>query len=136
MEWEAQTGMCRWPTSTFENSRGCPGHAGVKGNDRADRLAGKATLTGGLLLGRSEVLRSLEHYLWAQSQGHHTIDRLEERGVEGRSARRSPLKGRERAIVNQTNIGSILKETLGKLLRGGVERLWAFSSDRYHLELN
>ena len=23
----------------------CPGHAGVKGNDRADRLAGKATLT-------------------------------------------------------------------------------------------
>ena len=28
----------------------CPGHAGVKGNDRADRLAGKATLTGGLLL--------------------------------------------------------------------------------------
>ena len=28
----------------------CPGHAGVKGNDRADSLAGKATLTGGLLL--------------------------------------------------------------------------------------
>ena len=31
----------------------CPGHAGVKGNDRADRLVGKATLTNGLLLGRS-----------------------------------------------------------------------------------
>ena len=30
----------------------CPGHAGAKGNDRADRLAGKATLTSGLLLGR------------------------------------------------------------------------------------
>ena len=29
----------------------CPGHAGVKGNDLADtRLAGKATLTNGLLL--------------------------------------------------------------------------------------
>ena len=28
----------------------CPGHAGVKGNYRADRLAGKATLTSGLLL--------------------------------------------------------------------------------------
>ena len=27
----------------------CPGHAGVKGNDRADRLAGKATFTSGLL---------------------------------------------------------------------------------------
>ena len=28
----------------------CPGHAGVKGNDRADGLAGKATLTSGLRL--------------------------------------------------------------------------------------
>ena len=34
---------------------------GVKGIDRADRLAGKATLTSGLHLGRSEVLRSLRH---------------------------------------------------------------------------
>ena len=40
----------------------CPGHAGVKGNDGADRLAGKATLTSGVLLGISEVLRSLRHY--------------------------------------------------------------------------
>ena len=31
----------------------CPGHAGVKENDRADTLVGKATLTIGLLLGRS-----------------------------------------------------------------------------------
>ena len=30
-----------------------PGHAGVKGYDRADRLAGKAAPTSGLLLGRS-----------------------------------------------------------------------------------
>ena len=60
----------------------CTGQAGVKGNDRADRPAGKATPTSGLLLGRSEVLRSLKHYLRTQSQGHHTIDRLEERGVK------------------------------------------------------
>ena len=50
----------------------CPGHAGVKENDRADRVAGKATLTSGLLLERSEVLRSLKHYLRAQSQRHIT----------------------------------------------------------------
>ena len=67
VEWEAQTGMRRWSTSTFENSCGCT--AGVKGNDRAARLASKATLTSGLLLGRSEVLRNLRHYLQAQSQG-------------------------------------------------------------------
>ena len=106
----------------------CPGHAGVKGNDRADRLGGKATLTNGLLLGRSKVLRSLGHYLLAQSRGHHTIDCLEERGVERGSARRSSLKGRERAIVNQTNIGTVSKVTLGKRLRDGVERIWAFPS--------
>ena len=43
----------------------CPGHAGVNGNGRADRLAGKATLTRSLRLGRSEVLKSLRHYLRA-----------------------------------------------------------------------
>ena len=53
----------------------------MKGDNRADRLAGKAVISG-LRLGRSEVLRSLRLYLWAQSQGHHTIDRLEERGAE------------------------------------------------------
>ena len=40
----------------------CPGHAGVKGNDRADRLAGKATLTSGLAyrkLGSVEKLETL-----------------------------------------------------------------------------
>ena len=53
------------------------------------------TFTSGLLLGRSEVLRSLRRYLRAQSQGHHTIDRLEVRGVERGSARRCSLKGRD-----------------------------------------
>ena len=117
----------------------CPGHARVKGNDRADRLAGKTTITSGLLLGRPEVLRSLRHYLRAQSQGHHTIDRLEERGVGRGSARRSSLKGRERAIVSQTNTGTVSKATLGKRPRDG-ETGWSacglFRAHRYHLELS
>ena len=33
-----------------------------------------------------------------------------------------------RAIVNQTNIGTVSKATLGKPLRDGVERIWAFLS--------
>ena len=106
----------------------CHGHAGVMENDRADRLDGKETLTSGLLLGRSDGLRSFRHYLRAQSQGHHTIDRLEERGVGKGSVRRSSLKGRERAIVSQTNIGTVSKATLGKLLRDGVERLINYGS--------
>ena len=38
------------------------------------------------------------------------------------------LKGQERAIVSQMNIETISKVTLGKLLRDGVERIWAFPS--------
>ena len=34
----------------------------------------------------------------------------------------------ERAIVHQTNIGTVSKATLGKLLRDGVECIWAFPS--------
>ena len=101
----------------------CPEHAGVKGNDRADGLAGKATLTGGLLHGRSEVLRSLRHYLRTQSQGHHIIDCLEERGVERGSARQSSLKGRERVIVNQTRIEALKEEALDDLPLKGRERV-------------
>ena len=56
-----------------------PGNARVKGNDRTDRLTGKVTIASGLRVGRSEVLRCLRHYLLAQSQGHHTIDHLEEK---------------------------------------------------------
>ena len=119
-----QTGMCRWSTPTFENS--C-GHARVKGNDRADRLAGKATPTSGLLLRRSGVLKSLRHYLRAQSQGHHAItNRLEERGMERGSARRSSMKGQERAIINQTvqtDIGTVSKAALVKLLRDRREHI-------------
>ena len=162
MEWEAQTGMCQWLKSTFENSCAeLPGPAGVKGNDWADRLVGKATITGGLCLRRSGVLRSLRHYLQAQSQGHHTIDHAEERGRERGSAEWSSLKGQQRAIVSQMNIGSVLeadkgisdehwncfkgkigelwtvsKATLGNLWETGWSTCGLFWAHRYHLELN
>ena len=38
------------------------------------------------------------------------------------------LKEQERAIVNQTNIGTVSKGTLGKLLTDGLERICAFPS--------
>ena len=63
---------------------------------------------------------------------YHTINRLEERGVE----RRSSLKGRERVIVNQTNIGTVSEATLGKLLRDGVERIIMGFSERIDTILN
>ena len=62
--------LCQYSTSTFEDS--CPGNAGVKRNNRGCRLTGKTTVTSGVRLVRSKVLRSLRHYRLAKSQGHNT----------------------------------------------------------------
>ena len=68
--------FCQCWTSTFENSYGCTTVLDMppesKEMTRADRLAGKAIITGGLRLGMLEVLRSLRHYMRAQSQGYIT----------------------------------------------------------------
>ena len=50
-----------------------------------------------------------------ENHGHHTIDRLEERGVGKGSSRRSNIqRTREKAIVNQTNIWNCFKINIGK----------------------
>ena len=131
MEWEAQTGMCPWSTSTFETSAVdvLPWTCRSEGKRPSRYTRGKKVIiTSGLHLGLAEVLTRFRHYLRAQSQRHHAIDHLEERGVERGSARRSALKGRERAIVNQTNIGTASTGRLDELLRDGVERMWALLS--------
>ena len=58
--------------------------------------------------------------------------------MESGSARRSSLKGRERAIDSQTNIEALSKASLGELLTDAVERInfGLFREHRYHLELN
>ena len=105
----------------------CPGHAGVSGNERADRLASTADITSGLQLGRAEVLRGLRNFL-TTDKPRHSIDRLKERGVEKGSGRHSTLQGRERSVFNQANIGIVSRATLGRLLTVGAERVWAFPS--------
>ena len=69
------------------------------------------------------VLRdsALTHDLQCQqNEGLQTVISVD---VEKGSARRSSLKGRERAIVNQTNIRTVSNATLGKLLRDVVKRI-------------
>ena len=82
----------------------------------------------GLQLGRAEVLRGLRNFLSTDKPEHHSTDRLKERGVEKESGRHSTLQGRERSVFNQTNIGTVLRATLGRLLLDGAERVWAFPS--------
>ena len=92
---------------------------GVCGNERADRLASTADITSDLQLGRVEVLRSLRNFLNMDRPERRSIDRLKERGVEKESGRHSTLRGRERSVLNQTNIGTVSRTTLGRLLRDG-----------------
>ena len=110
----------------------------VKGNDRVDRLAGgrkkipktnKQKITSGLRLGKLKCWGA-----WNTTCGHKSKDITPsiawKTGVERGSAWQSSLKGREKAILSQTNIGTVSKAAMGKPLRDGVERIW------YHLELN
>ena len=105
-----------------------PGNAGVSGNERTDRLASTADITSALQLGRAEVLRGLRNFLNTNRPKHHSTDRLKKRGVEKGSCRHSTLQGRERSVFNQANIGTVSRATVGRLLRNGVERVWAFLS--------
>ena len=106
----------------------CPGHSGVSGNEQAYRLASTADITSGLQPGRAEVLRGLMNCLNTDKPEHHSTDRLKERGVEKDSGRHSTLQGRQRSVFNQANIGTVSRATLGRLLRDGAERVWAFPS--------
>ena len=99
-----------------------------RGNEQADRLAGTADITSGLQLGRVEVLRGLRNFLNMDRPEHHSTDRLKERGVDIESGRHFTLQGRKRSVFNQTNIGTVSRATLGRLLRDGAECIWAFSS--------
>ena len=60
----------------------CPGHTGVGGNERADRLASTADITSDLQLGMAEVLRGLRNFLNMDRPEHHSNNRTKERGAE------------------------------------------------------
>ena len=66
----------------------CPGHAGVKGNDGADRQSNHHRWLASRKICCVEELETLPA---GTSQRQHTIDRLEERGVESGSVLHGPL---------------------------------------------
>ena len=107
----------------------CPVHAGVEGNGRADRLAGKATLTSGLLLGRSEVLKNLRQLPAGTKPRtpHHRSSGGERCGKRKHSTN---VLERTRECHRQSNEHwNSFKGNVGEtVLRDRVERIWAFPS--------
>ena len=89
----------------------CPGHTGVSGNERADRLASTADITSGLQLGGAEVLRGLRNFLNIDRPEHHSTDHLKDRGVKKGSGRHSTFQGRERSVFNQISICTVSRAT-------------------------
>ena len=88
-------------------------------------------LTSGSLLGRYEAgVEDLETLPACTKPGtsHHRSPGSREAWKE-ESARQSSLEGRERAIVNQTNSGTVSKATFGI---GEISE----RAHRHHLELN
>ena len=119
------------PSITWKEARKEEVFDNLPWKDETEALSIRWTLS----LGRCEVLRSLRHYQWGQSQGHHTIDHLD-RWAERGSVWWPSLKGRERAIVNQVNTGTISKQQ--RQCGGNFWKVGQSSSERreYHLGMN
>ena len=100
----------------------CPGHAGVSGNELADRLASTADITSGLQLGRAEVLRGLRNFISTDNPEHHSIDRLKERRVEKGSGRHSTLPRPRTICVQPDKYWHCFEGNLGETAkrRGGA----------------
>ena len=99
-------------------------------NGQIDWQAQQISHHSGLQLGRAEVLRGLRDFLNMDRPEHHSTDRLKERG-SGERKRPTLHPPRSETICVQPDKSWHCfhgKVTLGKLLRDGAERVWAFPS--------
>ena len=82
---------------------------GVKGKDRADRSASEANVTNGRRLGKVLSVEELETLPAGTKPGasHHRWPGGERRGKRKRSTISPDRTEKERAIVSQTNVGTV-----------------------------
>ncbi|BFZ14675.1 hypothetical protein BsWGS_17714 [Bradybaena similaris] len=106
----------------------CPGHAGVLGNEQADRLAGEAPIQEGLKWDRADVLTALKEQSIREEEealrNDPHVNRMIENGVKYGEGRTSTLSGRRRITNNQATTGTISIHTLRWLLERGEEQIW------------
>src|SRR5579871_210916 len=104
-----------------------PGHAGVQGNESADRLAGSANITEGQPMDRADIINALrESFRAKEFDGcvSTSVIRMRECGLRVGTARRENFRRRLKAMINQHRTGTISHATLIELLRRRSEHLW------------
>ena len=105
----------------------CPGHSGVRGNERADELAGSA-LPGEerLTLDPPTVLQAVTAHLHQQEQApdSHTLDVLTEKGVQRGAGCMKDLCGSVRRRYNQLLFNTISIHTLRWTIQRRAEQIW------------
>ncbi|BFZ09631.1 hypothetical protein BsWGS_12670 [Bradybaena similaris] len=106
----------------------CPGHAGVLGNEQADRLAGEAPIQGGLKWDRGDLITALkeqsireEEEAWRNDPHVNTMIK---NGVKYGEGRTSTLSGRRLVTNNHATTGTISIHTLRWILERGEEQIW------------
>ena len=105
----------------------CPGHSGVRGNERADRLAGLAQPgQGRLTLDPPTVLRAVRTNIQQQEPvpDSYTLEVLLEKGVQRGAGCREDLCGAARRIHNQLLFETISIHTLRWTVERRAEQIW------------
>ena len=104
-----------------------PSHAGVYGNEKADRLAGSAAVVAGKPMDRADIINAIREI--GRTEDFHgcasaSLSRLREMGVKIGTARFETFSGHIRSRINQHRTGTISRSTLMSILMGGSEHLW------------
>ena len=103
----------------------CPGHAGVHGNERADKIAGEADVSGTLTLDPPTVLSLVKDLLEKQRiETSNTTDILKGKGIKRGAGRMSDLRGPLRRMTNQLLMETISLYTLRQTLLWREEQIW------------
>ena len=107
----------------------CPGHAGVSGNEAADKLAGDAQIeTNKVLYDPQAVIKIVESSISDarddSTSSSHTLLSLIESGVMRGDGVKSKLRGPTRRRTNQLLMNTVSAQTLKWSLGWRTEQLW------------
>jgi len=102
----------------------CPGHAGVLGNEQADKLAGLALVKEKIQYDKKNVIKVLWDKVWSGSDQVENlyVDRMKLLDIMRGSGRYFALRGKTR-FFNQCATGTI-SMTFHWLLNRGTENVW------------